>query len=67
MNNLGIDEDALSDFFSGIHRPYGMVLVTGPTGSGKTRVAMEIISQFINNQNTNTTVVWFTTICLPHA
>ena len=44
MNNLGIDEEALTDFFSGIHRPYGMVLVTGPTGSGKTTTLYSALS-----------------------
>jgi len=36
MSKLGFEPDQLRDFMEGIHRPYGMVLVTGPTGSGKT-------------------------------
>jgi type IV pilus assembly protein PilB len=36
MTKLGFEEKALGDFMKAIHLPYGMVLVTGPTGSGKT-------------------------------
>jgi len=36
MTKLGFEEDQLADFKKMIHMPYGMVLVTGPTGSGKT-------------------------------
>jgi type IV pilus assembly protein PilB len=36
MTKLGFEEKQLADFMKAIHMPYGMVLVTGPTGSGKT-------------------------------
>jgi type IV pilus assembly protein PilB len=36
MTKLGFEEKQLADFMKAIHQPYGMVLVTGPTGSGKT-------------------------------
>jgi type IV pilus assembly protein PilB len=36
MTKLGYEEDALANFQREIHKPFGMVLVTGPTGSGKT-------------------------------
>jgi len=36
MSVLGYDEEDLINFKEAINRPYGMVLVTGPTGSGKT-------------------------------
>jgi type IV pilus assembly protein PilB len=36
MTKLGFEQDQLAHFTEAIHRPYGMVLVTGPTGSGKT-------------------------------
>jgi type IV pilus assembly protein PilB len=36
MTKLGFEEKALADFMKAIHLPFGMVLVTGPTGSGKT-------------------------------
>ncbi|RMF43295.1 MAG: type IV-A pilus assembly ATPase PilB [Deltaproteobacteria bacterium] len=36
MTKLGYEEQALKWFKQEIHKPFGMVLVTGPTGSGKT-------------------------------
>lgn len=36
LTKLGFTEDQLIHFRSSIYRPYGMVLITGPTGSGKT-------------------------------
>ncbi len=36
MTKLGYEPEALSYFKEAIHKPFGMVLVTGPTGSGKT-------------------------------
>jgi type IV pilus assembly protein PilB len=36
MTKLGYEVDALANFKKEIHKPFGMVLVTGPTGSGKT-------------------------------
>ncbi|MDQ6991028.1 MAG: type IV-A pilus assembly ATPase PilB [Mariprofundaceae bacterium] len=36
MTKLGYEEEDLKKFQQQIHQPYGMVLVTGPTGSGKT-------------------------------
>jgi type IV pilus assembly protein PilB len=36
LSKLGFEEEALQDFMSALDKPYGMILVTGPTGSGKT-------------------------------
>jgi len=36
LTKLGYEPDALARFQKEIHKPFGMVLVTGPTGSGKT-------------------------------
>ncbi len=36
MTKLGFEEQPLANFKEAIHKPFGMVLVTGPTGSGKT-------------------------------
>ena len=36
LTQLGFDEWSLDKFNAAIHQPYGMVLITGPTGSGKT-------------------------------
>ena len=48
----------VSDTFEKLSNPLSRCMIQMPTGSGKTRVAMEIISQFINNQENNTTIVW---------
>src|SRR5262249_13250866 len=34
--SLGIEGQGLQSFRSAIHQPYGMLLISGPTGSGKT-------------------------------
>ena len=52
MTKLGFEPDSLSRFDEGIRRPWGMVLVTGPTGSGKTNTLYSSIAQ-INNSETN--------------
>lgn len=36
LSELGMPEDALERFLSVVHRPYGMIICSGPTGSGKT-------------------------------
>lgn len=36
LNNLGLNAEVLKTFRKAIREPYGMVLMTGPTGSGKT-------------------------------
>ncbi len=36
LTKLGYEPEALKHFMQEIHKPFGMVLVTGPTGSGKT-------------------------------
>lgn len=36
LTKLGFEEKALEGFMEAIEKPYGMILVTGPTGSGKT-------------------------------
>lgn len=45
MTRLGFQSDALHRFETAIRRPWGMVLVTGPTGSGKTNTLYSAISQ----------------------
>jgi type IV pilus assembly protein PilB len=45
MTKLGFDTDALRRFETAIHKPWGMVLVTGPTGSGKTNTLYSALSQ----------------------
>ena len=52
MTKLGFDERALRDFKYAVHQPYGMVLVTGPTGSGKTTTLYSALTE-LNQIGTN--------------
>ncbi len=52
MTKLGFDSDSLAKFESAILRPYGMVLVTGPTGSGKTNTLYSSVAR-LNTPDTN--------------
>jgi len=52
MTKLGFEQDSLTKFQKAIFKPYGMVLVTGPTGSGKTNTLYSSISQ-LNKPDTN--------------
>jgi type IV pilus assembly protein PilB len=52
MMKLGFDAESLKKFERNIHKPFGMVLVTGPTGSGKTNTLYSAISQ-LNKPETN--------------
>jgi type IV pilus assembly protein PilB len=45
MTKLGFEERALKDFKDAIYKPFGMVLVTGPTGSGKTTTLYSALSE----------------------
>jgi type IV pilus assembly protein PilB len=45
MTKLGFEAAQLEAFQGCIHRPYGMVLVTGPTGSGKTTTLYSALSE----------------------
>ncbi len=45
MTNLGFEPESLEKFQRAIFKPYGMVLVTGPTGSGKTNTLYSSIAQ----------------------
>ncbi len=45
MTKLGFEEQQLGVFKDCIHRPFGMVLVTGPTGSGKTTTLYSALSE----------------------
>src|SRR5690606_1326634 len=45
MSKLGFEPKPLADFQWAIHQPWGMVLVTGPTGSGKTTTLYSGLSE----------------------
>jgi type IV pilus assembly protein PilB len=52
MTKLGFEAESLEKFQRNIERPYGMVLVTGPTGSGKTSTLYSAL-QSLNTPETN--------------
>ena len=52
MTKLGFEQDSLDRFKRAIAKPYGIVLVTGPTGSGKTNTLYSAIAQ-LNKPDTN--------------
>ena len=52
LTKLGFDPWSLEKFSSVIHQPYGMVLITGPTGSGKTTTLYSAIHT-INSPDVN--------------
>jgi type IV pilus assembly protein PilB len=54
MTRLGFEEGALRQFHEAIHKPVGMVLVTGPTGSGKTTTLYSALSE-LNKEVDNIT------------
>jgi type IV pilus assembly protein PilB len=45
MTKLGFKTEQLETFSDSIHKPFGMVLVTGPTGSGKTTTLYSALSE----------------------
>jgi type IV pilus assembly protein PilB len=52
MTKLGFEPKQLEVFKEGIHRPYGMCLVTGPTGSGKTTTLYSALAE-LNTPDSN--------------
>ncbi|MEY2543762.1 MAG: ral secretion pathway protein, partial [Verrucomicrobiota bacterium] len=45
MDQMGLDSDTLSKFKKAIDAPHGMILVTGPTGSGKTTTLYSVLKE----------------------
>jgi type IV pilus assembly protein PilB len=52
MSKLGFDAQTLKDFQDAIHKPYGMILITGPTGSGKSTTLYSALSE-LNKPDVN--------------
>jgi len=52
MSKLGFDVKNLDDFKEAIYRPYGMILITGPTGSGKSTTLYSALSE-LNKADVN--------------
>ena len=48
IDNMGLDDYTLGIFKKAIDAPHGMILVTGPTGSGKTTTLYTILSELNN-------------------
>ncbi|HXJ15854.1 MAG TPA: GspE/PulE family protein [Candidatus Polarisedimenticolia bacterium] len=51
LDVVGFDHEELTRFRRYIHEPYGMVLVTGPTGSGKTTTLYAAINEIKNDED----------------
>ena len=56
IDKLGYEEDQKELFMEAIQKPYGMVLATGPTGSGKT-VSLYTALNILNNEERNISTV----------
>ena len=52
MAKLGFEQSSLEDLKKAIHKPVGMILVTGPTGSGKTTTLYSLLSE-LNKETEN--------------
>jgi type IV pilus assembly protein PilB len=52
LEKFGLEPKAEKDFMAAIMNPYGMVLVTGPTGSGKTTTLYSALSK-VNTEDVN--------------
>jgi type IV pilus assembly protein PilB len=52
MTKLGFEESSLADLKAAVHKPVGMILVTGPTGSGKTTTLYSALSE-LNKETDN--------------
>src|SRR6266702_4390679 len=56
IDQMGIDQDTLSKFRKAIDAPHGMILVTGPTGSGKTTTLYSVLHELNSPQYNIVTV-----------
>ncbi|MCP5069779.1 MAG: Flp pilus assembly complex ATPase component [bacterium] len=56
LDSLGFEEKALTDFRKAIGSPYGMILVTGPTGSGKTTTLYSAVKEIMRPTDNFVTV-----------
>jgi len=52
LDRLGFAPDQLSHYLTAIQKPYGIILISGPTGSGKTTTLYASL-KFLNKENVN--------------
>jgi len=51
LEKLGFPEELLEEYLQQIHQAYGMILVTGPTGSGKTSTLYTTLAKIVSPEN----------------
>ncbi len=56
LNKLGIPDNKLEKFKKNIKKPYGIILVSGPTGSGKTTTLYSILKEMITTEKNIVTI-----------
>jgi type IV pilus assembly protein PilB len=56
IDSMGLDEETIARFRKAIDAPHGMILVTGPTGSGKTTTLYSVLQE-LNSPNYNIVTV----------
>ena len=56
LESLGMEKEELAKFRSVVNKPYGLVLVTGPTGSGKTTTLYSIINEVKGSEKNIVTI-----------
>jgi general secretion pathway protein E/type IV pilus assembly protein PilB len=56
IKQLGLDEKQLKDYLEGIKKPNGIILISGPTGSGKT-TSLYATLKVLNEEKTNVVTV----------
>ena len=56
LDVLGLEDDTKRQVRKFIHEPYGMVLVTGPTGSGKTTTLYACLSEIVSSEDKIVTI-----------
>ncbi len=56
IKELGLDEKQLKDYLEGIKKPNGIILISGPTGSGKT-TSLYATLKILNEEKTNVVTV----------
>jgi type IV pilus assembly protein PilB len=52
LTKLGFEQSSLEDLQKAVHKPVGMILATGPTGSGKTTTLYSVLSE-LNRESEN--------------